>query len=91
MGRLGSIVLFSTLLLIAGCSHGHASVDAAATATHVIIRDTPYYAVNPLQLSPSDGTFKRGTHVAILHDSGGYVKVRTDKNIVGYIQRGAVR
>lgn len=58
---------------------------SSETATHIVIRDTPYYN-NPAQAEPPNGTLKAKTRVRVIQPSGSYTKVQTeDESIAGYV------
>ncbi|MCO6425097.1 hypothetical protein [Sinorhizobium meliloti] len=54
--------------------------------THRCRTDTPYYTTGPQQGRPPDGTFTRGTHVALLGPKiGGYPQVRSATGVTAYV------
>lgn len=59
--------------------------------THVIESDAEYYKVGPQQAQPPDGTFKSGTKITVVEESGSYSLVRSADGTEGYVASGAIR
>ncbi len=46
-----------------------------SSTTHVVVRDTPYYASSPQQGRPADGTLPAGMPVRVIQEGGSYSQV----------------
>jgi hypothetical protein len=60
-------------------------VPAAADLTHVVTKDSPYFASSPTQKRAPDGTFKAGTKVLLLMPMGSYSQVQAENGVKGYV------
>lgn len=63
----------------------------AATYTHVVVSESPYYTVGPAQGRPPDGTLPPGAKVSVLRRAGSYVLVRTDTGVRAYIASNTIK
>ena len=65
-------------------------LTASLGCTHVIIRDTPYYADGPYQIEGPQGDLKEGTGVWVVGKEGTYLCVWSLENIDVYVLDSAV-
>ena len=67
--------------------------DSSSTSnfSHEITRDEPYYLTSPAQAKPPDGTFKAGTKVSLVSDSGSYRRVLSEEGVSAYIASDALK
>ena len=59
--------------------------------THVLQRETEYYLDGPQQARPPDGTFRAGTKVMLLQESGSYSVVQTEDGITAYVSTASLQ
>jgi hypothetical protein len=67
--------------------------DSSSTSklSHEITRDEEYYLTSPAQATPPDGTFKAGTKVSLVSDSGSYSRVLSEDGVSAYVASDALK
>lgn len=65
--------------------------DTKMPATHVVVKETPYYETGPQQGRPPEGSLKEGTKLRVTGDMGAYVQVETQDGVHGWVSSDSVK